>query len=176
MQNGIVESGELKRDRKLEEKIATLQRIFDIKPIKQIIAECKPNWGSSASQKPAQNGVTTKKDFAEDLTASITTAEDLSRVNQKLEEYITSHSDTLNQRDKRNLKKKLKKKIKKAKKNNPGLVSEHGDDDVSEEKDANDQRTTSPHNNEKQSKPSKPEAKSPAVPERPPEIFPDPFE
>ena len=46
----IVESGSLKRSPKYEAKIKELAEKFDVKTFKDVIEECKPEWGQSAQE------------------------------------------------------------------------------------------------------------------------------
>lgn len=114
--------------------------------------------------------------FAEDFASSLSTVDDISQANKKLEEYISCHNDVLNQHDKRILKKKLKKKIKKAKKQNPGLVLDKGKDDASSDNEGNIKETVESTKGIQFKKSSKPLEAQPDEPQRPLEVFDDPFE
>ena len=106
----------------------------------------------------------------------MTTADGLSKASQKLEEYISSHNDVLNQRDKRNLKKKLKKKLKKVKKTNPDLFKDNeGDEESSgnEGKDKENAKTSPATIGQKVEKQAE---KAVPVQNLKPEIYDDPFE
>lgn len=107
--NDIVESGQLKRSPKHEEKIRELQDIFSIISFTDIIRECKIEWGEDISSRTANVG---------DLQTNKRKNTEISQIDfdegfdpdTEYERIIKENGNKMNRKDKKNLRKKLKKK------------------------------------------------------------------
>jgi serine/threonine-protein kinase SRPK3 len=184
--NQIVESGEIKRDPRLEDKIAQLQSIFKILPMRTIIEECKGTWGeesprmASSSAKKSNHSppkvTPTNSNFIEDTIGSLsTTVDGVFDLKEKFEEIVETHGETLNQRDKKNLKKKLKRKLKKNKK-----AQGEGEQEESDDEKENHVNAPAPTSSVAQTKKENIKTEAPKKEAPKPkgllEIIPDPFE
>lgn len=101
-----MESGELKRDVKLEEKITKMHRLFGLRSVGDIIRESKVHWGESTL-------INSPKKKEAERPAPVA---DIASIKQQIQLLAEDDTLNLNKRDKKQLKKKLKRKLKKIKK------------------------------------------------------------
>lgn len=117
----IVESGSLKRSPKYEEKIRELAERFSIKTFKEVIEECKPEWGDStlvAEQAPSPKNNEQVPEYKKRKPSATMTLDEKLHFDPdaEFERILALEGDKMNGRDKKNLKKRLKRKAKKLKK------------------------------------------------------------
>lgn len=113
-----MESGQLKRSPKYEAKIAELIEKFDIQTFKDIIQECKPQWGETKvteqikDKNPGKSAVSVKQPEPQRKTSENMTLEEQLHFDPDVEydRIIEAEGEKMNGRDRKNLKKKLKAK------------------------------------------------------------------
>lgn len=136
----IVESGSLKRSPKYEAKIKELADKFDIQTFKDVIEECKPEWGEGTkvtkqADSPVKEPV---PEYKKRKPSTVMTMDEQLHFDADAEynRIIEKEGDKMNGRDKKNLKKRLKKKARKLKKKYGDKYQPKGTD--------NEQDTTRP--------------------------------
>ncbi len=170
-----MESGEIKRDPRLEEKIHKLHRVFNLKSVRQIIEECKQNWkGEQTPPNKALSELKETNDPAADLVSKAFQAglqEGSFSATTAYKKILEENGENMNQKDKKNLRKKLKRKQKKIKKLNPDFA--HDQPDPS---DAEDQEEPETAPSRKPLSKQHPNPPSSSQQPEPLEVIADPFE